>query len=377
MRKLSWLLLAGLMAVFTACSNADDEEPGGGGGIVPPPTTDPLKSYLEEFSVITEGYKDADVWVPTWTCEKVSGDRNWQGYIYTDNSTNIVSKFLQASAHDSQDSNKGTHYESWVITPPLNVKEATEKVFSFRSSGNFWKETSSLKVYVLSEPKSTAATKKELNVPIVTSGQYTWVDSGDISLAGEGDVVYIGFCYIAEGGASNSTTYRIDDFAFGRKQTAHGGDEEEEPVNPNPDTDLDISDAITVAAAMEYNNAEKKIVTVKGYMVGCIKGSPSKTSYSSAAEAEAAGDLEWKAAFTGSTTVLIADKADETDPSKCLFVKLNDKTSDYPGATGLRDAASLKDNPDNLGKVLAVKGKKMAVYGLAGIRDMEGWKLVK
>ena len=259
-----------------------------------------------------------------------------------------------------------------MITPALNVKDATNKVFSFYSEGAYWKETSMLEVYVLNEPKSTATSKEKLNVKIATSadGDYTWVASGDISLEGKGDIVYIGFRYVAEGGKSNSTTYCIDDFAFGRSQVAHeisgGGD------TPDPSPEIDWSSAVSVANALQLNN---ETVTVKGYIVGTLaKGCPS-----SIADVVAAADhVEMQDAgnYTGYSTVIIADNADETDLSKCLWIKTNDKTSDFPGAAGMTSKISLDKNPGNIGKLLYVKGTKRAMFtGLPGVRDIEGWQL--
>ena len=200
-----------------------------------------------------------------------------------------------------------------------------------------------------------------------------WVASGDISLEGKGDIVYIGFRYVAQGGKSNSTTYCIDDFAFGRAQVEHymgesGGEE------PEPTPDVDWSGAVSVADALGYNNADKTVISVKGYIVGCLKnGAKSSISSPDAAASEVEMGVD---TYTGSTTVIIADNANETDLNKCLWVKLNDQVSEFPGAAGLRDAVSLKDNPGNVGKILYAKGKKMAMFsGLPGVRDIEGWKL--
>lgn len=380
LKKFAWMFAAAMtVAGFTACSNTDDpDEPTPN----PNPTPDPVEAVTDlsvDFSVVTEGYVDVDVWYPAWTCEMASGDRKWQGYRFEDKTNLKIEKFAQASAHDSNGANAGTHYESWMISPALNVKDAAEKVFSFRSEGSFWKATSSLKVYVLSEPKSTAAVKEELTVKVATEadGNYVWVESGDIDLSGKGDVVYIGFCYEAEGGKSNSTTYRIDDFAFGHKQVAHP---EDEALEVNPDAGkLDLSDAVAVAEALTHDNAAKDVVKVKGYIVGCLAaGCP--TSFDTVEAA--AESMEWAAPFTGSTTVLIADNAEEKDVTKCIFVKLNDQVSSYPGAEGLRSAAQLSDyngkvGSVNLGKVLGVKGKKMAGFkSLPMVRDMEGWNLL-
>ena len=358
-----------------------------GGGALPEPQPDPttvmLLDTIYTFDNITAQYTPINELCAGWVHEIISpadDNRTWQSKTFNNSTAGITEKYIQATAHDSKDANAGKTYDLWMITPALNVKDAANKVFSFYSEGAYWKETSSLEVYVLNEPTSNASSKELLsNVRIATStdGDYTWVASGDISLAGKGDVVYIGFRYQAQGGKSNSTTYCIDDFAFGRTQVEHymgeGGGDTPEPT-PDPTPDVDWSNAISVADALGYNNADKTVISVKGYIVGCLKyGAKSSISSPEAAASEVEMGVD---TYTGSTTVIIADNANETDLSKCLWVKLNDQVSEFPGAAGLRDAVSLKDNPGNAGKILYAKGKKMAMFtGLPGVRDIEGWKL--
>lgn len=370
------------VAGFSACSNSDDDVlPGLGGGGNGGSTTTPsvvITDTIYQFNNIEAQYTPINELCPGWTHEIVSpadDDRTWQSKTFTNNSTGVTEKYIQATAHDSSDKNAGKTYELWMISPALNVKDAANKVFSFYSEGAYWQSTSSLEVYVLNEPKSTASSKEKLNVTLATStnpgGNFKgWVASGDISLEGKGDLVYIGFRYVAQGGNSNSTTYCIDDFAFGRAQVEHymgesGGEE------PEPTPDVDWSKALTVADAL--TQADNSTFAVKGHIVGCIKNNPSKTFYESFAEAQAAGDIEWAgaAAFTGYSQVFIADDAAETDGTKCILVKLNDTDA----AKALRNEAKLEGNPDRIGMTIYVQGLKKANYGLPGIREISAYKV--
>lgn len=370
------------VAGFSACSNTEDDPlPGLGGGGNGGPTTTPsvvITDTIYQFNNIEAQYTPINELCPGWTHEIVSpvdDDRTWQSKTFTNNSTGVTEKYIQATAHDSSDKNAGKTYELWMISPALNVKDAANKVFSFYSEGAYWQSTSSLEVYVLNEPKSTASSKEKLNPVLATStnpgGNFKgWVASGDISLEGKGDLVYIGFRYVAQGGNSNSTTYCIDDFAFGRAQVEHymgesGGEE------PEPTPDVDWSKALTVADAL--TQADNSTFAVKGHIVGCIKNKPSKTFYESFAEAQAAGDIEWAgaAAFTGYSQVFIADDAAETDGTKCILVKLNDTDA----AKALRNEAKLEDNADRIGMTIYVQGLKKANYGLPGIREISAYKV--
>ena len=368
------------VAGFSACSNTEDDPlPGlGGGDGDGSGSSVMITDTIYQFENIEAQYVPINELCPGWTHEIVSpvdDDRTWQSKTFTNNSTGVTEKYIQATAHDSSDKNAGKTYELWMISPALNVKDAANKVFSFYSEGAYWQSTSSLEVYVLNEPKSTASSKEKLNVTLATStnpgGNFKgWVASGDISLEGKGDLVYIGFRYVAQGGNKNSTTYCIDDFAFGRAQVEHflgesGGEE------PEPTPDVDWSKAISVADALAQ--ADQSTFAVKGHIVGCIKNNPSKTFYESFAEAQAAGDIEWAgaAAFTGYSQVFIADDAAETDGTKCILVKLNDTDA----AKALRNEAKLEGNPDRIGMTIYVQGLKKANYGLPGVREITAYKV--
>lgn len=384
MRKFAWIFMAAMtVAGFSACSNSEDEDlpgTGGDGGEGGNPSTPSVvvKDTIYQFNNIEADYTPISELCPGWTHEIISpsdDDRTWQSKIFTNKTDNSVDKYIQATAHDSTDKNAGLAYDWWMISPALNVKDAAKKIFSFYSEGSYWQASTKLEVYVLNEPKSTASSKEKLDVKIATSadGNFKWVASGDISLEGKGDIVYIGFHYVAEGGKSKSTTYCIDDFAFGRNQVEHFVEAGEEP-DPTPETDW--SKAISVADALEYSNADKTVIAVKGYIVGCLRNGAAAQIKDLAAAADEVEMGAVVSTFTGSTTAIIADKAGETDLSKCLWIKLNDQVSKYPGAAGLRSAVALDAHPENIGKVLYAKGKKMDMFsGLPGVRDMEDWKL--
>lgn len=390
MRKFAWIFMAAMtVAGFSACSNSEDEDlpTGGDGGEGGNPSTPSIvvKDTIYQFNNIEADYTPINELCPGWTHEIVSpadDDRTWQSKTFVNNSAGVTEKYIQATAHDSSDKNAGQAYDWWMISPALNVKEAAKKVFSFYSEGAYWQNSTKLEVYVMNEPKSTASSKELLNVTLATSaapgGNFKgWVASGDINLEGKGDIVYIGFHYTAEGGNGKSTTYCIDDFAFGRNQVEHflgettGGGEE-----PDPTPETDWSKAINVADALEYSNADKTVIAVKGYIVGCLRNGAASQIKDLAAAADEVEMGAVVSTFTGSTTAIIADKAGETDLSKCLWIKLNDQVSQYPGAAGLRSAVALDAHPENIGKVLYAKGKKMAMFsGLPGVLDMEDWQL--
>ncbi len=374
MRKFAWIFMAAMtVAGFSACSNTEDDPlPGlgggdGDGGSTPSVT---ITNAIYQFNEITKSYQTVDEFCPDWTVETVKpiGDSNqWKGYIY--NSTN--DKYLRASAYFDNPSNNGIEHELWLFSPALNVKDATNKNFSFYTEGSNWQETSTLEVYVLNEPKSTSG-KEKLNVKIATSsdGNYKWVASGNISLEGKGDIVYIGFCY--KGIGESCTTYCLDDFAFGRNQEAHfiGTDDtgDDDPVSPDT-PEVDWSTAISVADALAQSTG---VASVKGYIVGTLKA-PSAgggTKFDSFGSAQASGSVEWNGAteFTGYNVVFIADDANETDGSKCLLVRIGDITE-------FKDAVKLEGHPERIGTFIYAQGNRTGVYGLPGLRNLTAYKI--
>lgn len=391
MRKFAWIFMAAMtVAGFSACSNTEDEPvlPGMGGGNGDGTGTGTgssvvLTDTIYQFNNIKDNYIPINDLCPGWTHEIVSpigDDRSWQSAKFTNNQTGITEKYIKVTSYDSSNKNAGKSYDLWMFSPALNVKDATNKVFSFYSEYAFWAETASLEVYVLNEPKSTASNKEKLDVkianpensPLVNNDDEKykgWVASGDISLEGKGDVVYIGFRYQGEGGTS-ATTYCIDDFAFGRTQVEHylgesGGD------TPEPTPDVDWTKAISVADALAA--AENEIISVKGYIVGCIKNQPSNTSFASFAEAQAAGDIEWAGAaeFTGTSQVFIADDPNETDGTKCILIRLNDNDV----ARDLRNQAQLAGNPDRIGMVIYAQGSRWKHYSLPAVTKLSAYKV--
>lgn len=382
MRKFAWIFMAAMtVAGFSACSNSEDEDlpTGGDGGEGGNPSTPSVvvKDTIYQFNNIEADFTPINELCPGWTHEIISpsdDDRTWQSKTFNNTSAGVTEKYIQATAHSGDDSNAGLAYDWWMISPALNVKDAAKKVFSFYSEGAYWQSSTKLEVYVMNEPKSTASSKELLNVTLATSaapgGNFKgWVASGDINLEGKGDIVYIGFHYTAEGGKGKSTTYCIDDFAFGRNQVEHFLGEAGEEPDPTPE--VDWTKAKTVAEALEI--ADGETFAVKGYVVGCIKNDPSNTFYKSFDEAKQAGYIEWAGAaeFTGYSQVFIADNAEETDGSKCLLVKLNDTAA----AKSLRDAAKLEGHPERIGMTVYVNGLKKANYGLPGIREIDAFKV--
>jgi len=86
---------------------------------------------------------------------------------------------------------KGTQppFDAWLISPPLDIKNAASKSLTFNSQVNGYGSTTTVfEVYVLDSNDPTQATvKAKLNPTLAkapASGYSGWVESGDIGQRG-------------------------------------------------------------------------------------------------------------------------------------------------------------------------------------------------
>ncbi len=115
-------------------------------------------------------------------------------------------------------------------------------------------------------------------------------------------------------------------------------------------------DPYNVAAGIGLQS-EEPIAWVHGYIVGAVKSGLSSVTGNN--------DINWSAPFDLATNVVIADDASCNEISQCIIVNL-------PAGKPLRTQVNLMDNPDNLGKHLAVNGKLRKYFNQAGLRDSGG-----
>ncbi|MGL5016428.1 MAG: DUF6359 domain-containing protein [Bacteroidales bacterium] len=324
LKNIAGMLLAFLL-VFTACNNVEDN-------IIPPGVQDPnepVTLYFQDFNSVVD---NGNISLEGWKIEKVKGDRDWQGKLFDDNG------YAQASAHNGT----AEEYEYWLISPGFNVKDAVQKTVSFKTSKSFWQNTSSLEVYAMVS-NEVASEKRILDVTIAeeASADNTFILSGDIDLSNEGDLVYIGFRYQALGGASNSTTFRIDDFSFG------GATGNEGPVG---DGDGSKENPYTVSQAIAAQGQGGK--WVEGYIVGAVNSVDNESVWSFT-----------PGSFVTPSNILIAQSLEETEPSKLIHVQLS-------AGSEIRSIINLVDNEARAyHKKVAILGDLTAYFGKSGLKN--------
>ncbi len=94
---------------------------------------------------------------------------------------------------------------------------------------------------------------------------------------------------------------------------------------------------------------------VKGYIVGWVDGQVLSTG------------ANFNSSATSQTNVLIAASADVTSVADCLPIQLP--------SGDIRTAVNLKDNPDNLGKLLEIKGSIESYFGATGVKSATECKI--
>lgn len=167
----------------------------------------PVASYSYDFEDVVD-FEDFNT--EGWQNVLISGQRLWKETIFTNKTTGNVEKYIQASAHNAA---PGSH-EMWAISPALDLTKSSSKTASFKLAKAYLKETTLFEIYALQcvEGK-TVQTKLDVTLP-TSAADHTFVPTV-ADLSAFNGTVFIGFRYKGEGGSSNSTTWRIDDFQFG------------------------------------------------------------------------------------------------------------------------------------------------------------------
>ena len=158
---------------------------------------------------LEEGFDSA---IPAdWFNVQLSGSNNWYQRTFDNNGYATMTGY----------NGKNPPFDSWLITPALDIKNATSKIFSFRTQVAGYNSTTTVfEVYVLnSSDPASASVKVKLNPAIATasatSTYSSWVQSGDLDLSQWADgCYYIGFRYYATE-AANYATWCVDDVKFG------------------------------------------------------------------------------------------------------------------------------------------------------------------
>lgn len=292
---------------------------------------------------LNEGFDSA---LPSnWSNVVVSGDKKWYQTTFSENGYAAMTGY------------KGTQppFDNWLITPALDVKNAENKNFSFKTQVNgYGNKTTVFEVYVLSSNDPKTATQTKLNPTIATapaSGYSNWANSGDIDLSTYGDVVYIGFRFYATQD-TNYATWCVDDVVFGENSGSGTGGET--PSTPTGAGSKDDPYSVTSAKSV-YVAGSATTAWITGYIVGSVDGMTLSTN------------AVFGTSTSTKTNLLISDNPNTTSVDECIPVQL-------PSGT-VRTALNLVDNPGNLGKKVKLNGSIEKYFGVAGFKTVTEYEI--
>ena len=150
----------------------------------------------------------------TWTEVVVSGDKKWYKADFNGDGYAAMTGY----------NGKQPPFDTWFITPALDIENAAGKGFSFSTETRSYGSTKTVfEVYILNSLDPATATVKEKLNPILakapnTTGTWSaWTSSGELDLSEWADgVYYVAFHYHADTD-SEYDTWGIDNVRFGFK----------------------------------------------------------------------------------------------------------------------------------------------------------------
>jgi hypothetical protein len=280
----------------------------------------------------------------TYMTYDVMGSQSWMIDYQTAKMTGYVSSTNYAN-------------EDWLISSPVAITGVSDAMMTMVYIGRYFTNINEdITIWVSTDYSwgSNPTTASWTQVPASLREASNWTDflTAEISLTEYiGQTVTIAVKYLSTD--SKAGTIEIQSI------TIEEGSGETPPDPPTPgdaEGSGTANDPYNVAAGIGQQSAEP-IAWVHGYIVGAVKSGLSSVSGNS--------DINWSAPFDLATNVLIADDAACREISQCIIVNL-------PAGKPLRTQVNLQDNPDNLGKHLAVNGKLRKYFGQAGLRDSGG-----
>ena len=253
----------------------------------------------------------------------------------------------------------GSYYanEDWLISSPVAITGVDDAKMTMSYIGRYFNNINN-EVTVWASTNYTWGSDPSMagwtQVPAVLVEGSNWNDfiATEISLTEYvGQTVTFAVKYISTD--SKAGTMEIQSI------TIEEGSGVTPPTPPTPgqgEGSGTLEDPYNVAAGIGLQS-EEPIAWVHGYIVGAVKSGLSSVTSNA--------DINWSAPFDLATNVVIADDVTCREISQCIIVNL-------PAGKPLRTQVNLMDNPDNLGKHLAVNGKLRKYFNQAGLRDSNG-----
>lgn len=269
----------------------------------------------------------------------------------------LGSSYAQATGYqkwDGADTKSNREAEGYLISPAIKTTAASGKVkIGFDNCVGYANNDANfadhIRVYVSKTSDGSSVNSNEW-VKLDWTASHVSTDwtltTDEIQLPNEyvnQENVHFAFYFYTA--ASKSVTFELKNFFVAEGEAGSGTD-----TPPTPTEKSTKENPYTVAQALTGSGSQY----VKGYIVGYIDGK----ALSTGATFAAATDV--------TTNLLMADKADEKDVSKCLPVQLP--------AGKFRDALNLSVS-GILGKQLEIYGSLEQYFGAPGLKNPEWAKL--
>lgn len=195
-------------------------------------------TYLNEtFDGAT---KNAVLSVNEWRNLAMQGKRAWWGYEWTDE----PNKAAKVTAYDSKvEPGASTPAQMLLVTPPLDYKNTTKKVFSFSIMGDFMMNDMDdlFEVcYIENDSDGLYIEPLVMDIPCTPDMNKEWV-AYEVNLDNQNiaDTFYIGFRFTSNRGTDNTCVYYVDNVVWGEPSPAITGD-------VNGDGKVDVADINSV-----------------------------------------------------------------------------------------------------------------------------------
>jgi len=280
----------------------------------------------------------------TYTTYDVLGSQSWEIDYHTAKMTGYTNSTYYAN-------------EDWLISSPVAITGVDDAKITIVYIGRYFNDINEEVAVMVStnynwgtDPTTASWTQ----MPATLREGSNWNDflTAEISLTEYvGQTITIAVKYVSTD--SKAGTIEIQSITI----EEGNGVTPTPPPGPGSGSGSGTSDDPYNVAAGIGLQSEEPIAWVHGYIVGAVKSGLSSVGGNN--------DINWNAPFDLATNVVIADDASCREISQCIIVNL-------PAGKPLRTQVNLMDNPNNLGKHLAVKGKLRKYFGQAGLRDSGG-----
>ncbi len=154
--------------------------------------------------------------------------------------------------------------ESWLISPVLDLANATEPVFSFDHATNFFSSVDVLPTEAKVAVRVEGGAWTALNVAYPASMSWTFVTSGDIDLAAyAGKKIQLGFCYTS---TTKAGTWEVKNLKISGKGSITVADTPVPPVEIKKVADIKAFLDLKSTDAVEFSNSVTAVAQVGNYL---------------------------------------------------------------------------------------------------------------